>query len=79
MKLKLNENKIDEAVLALLQLGPHEHFRAWKTFDWDVMNRLHEKGYICDPVNKAKSVVLTDEGLVESERLLGQLFGKPDQ
>jgi hypothetical protein len=43
------------------------------------MNRLHEKGYICDPVNKTKSVVLTDEGLAESARLLRQLFGKPEQ
>jgi hypothetical protein len=79
MKLKLDENKIDEAVLALLQLGLHDHFRAWKTFDWGVMNRLHEKGYICDPVNKTKSVVLTDEGLAESARLLRQLFGEPEQ
>jgi hypothetical protein len=32
---------------------------------------------ICDPVGKAKSVVLTDEGLTESERLFRKLFGKP--
>jgi hypothetical protein len=30
------------------------------------MNRLHEKGLIEDPVNKAKSVVLTGKGLTES-------------
>ena len=28
----------------------------------------YRKGMICDPVGKAKSVVLTDEGLAESER-----------
>lgn len=39
MKLKLDENKIDEPVLALLQLGLHDNFRAWKTFDWDVAIR----------------------------------------
>ena len=30
---------------------------------------------ICDPVGKAKSVVLTDEGLAESRRLFSALFG----
>jgi hypothetical protein len=39
----------------------------WKSFDWDVMNRLHEKGFISDPVDKAKAVALTDEGLLESD------------
>jgi len=33
-------------VLALLWLGLHDNSRAWKGFDWDAMNRLHEKGYI---------------------------------
>ncbi|MEK6373403.1 MAG: DUF6429 family protein [Acidobacteriota bacterium] len=73
--MKLDAEKIDRAVLALLHLGLHEANRAWKGFDWDAMNRLHEKGYISDPVGKAKSVVLTEEGLRESERLLEQLFG----
>jgi len=34
--------------------------RAWKGFDWDAMERLHHKGYITDPVDKARSVVLTE-------------------
>jgi hypothetical protein len=33
------------------------------------------KGYISDPVGKAKSVIFTEEGLRESERLLEELFG----
>ena len=40
------------------------------------MNRLHEKGFILDPVSKAKSVALTQEGLAESKRLFNELFGK---
>ena len=40
------------------------------------MNRLHNKGFIYDPVGEAKSVVLTDEGLRESERLFRKLFVK---
>ena len=73
-------DKIDQAVLALLSLTLHDvdEFggRAWKGHDWDVLNRLHEKGWIGDPVSKAKSVVLTPEAIAESKRLLDQLFGK---
>ena len=69
--------KIDEAVLALLYLGRHDGDRAWKGFDWDAMGRLHEKGYITDPRGRAKSVILTDEGLKHSKRMLEELFGKP--
>ena len=58
-----DEQKVDDAVLALLYLTLHDEARAWKSFDWDALNRLHEKGYISNPVSKAKSVVLTDEGL----------------
>ena len=68
--MKLDLEKIDRAVLALLDLGLHDEYRAWKGFDWDAMSRLHEKGYISDPVGKAKSIVFTEEGLAESERLL---------
>ncbi len=49
--------------------------RAWKSFDWDAMTRLHEKGYISDPVGKAKSVMFTEQGLQKSERLLRTFFG----
>jgi len=74
--MALDNDKIDEAVLALLLLGMHDGTRAWKGFDWDAMNRLHEKGFISDPRGKAKSVVFTEEGLVEAQRLLEKLFSK---
>lgn len=73
--MNLDTDRIDEAVLALLHLGLHEGARTWKTFDWDAMARLHEKGYITDPVGKAKSVAFTEEGLRASERLCQALFG----
>ncbi|WP_395400512.1 DUF6429 family protein [Pseudoduganella sp. UC29_106] len=73
--MTLDPNKIDNAVLALLQLGLHDGNRTWKSFDWDAMNRLHAKGLISDPVGKAKSVELTERGMVESRRLLADLFG----
>ncbi|MCE7521386.1 DUF6429 family protein [Vreelandella titanicae] len=74
--MEIDENKVDDTVLALLYLTLHDGARAWKTFDWESLNRLHEKGFIADPVNKAKSVVLTEEGLQTSERLFNQLFSK---
>ena len=74
--MAMDTDKIDEAVLALLQLTLHDEFRSWKGHDWDVLDRLHRKGMIGDPVGKTKSVVLTSAGLAESERLFRQLFGK---
>jgi hypothetical protein len=40
------------------------------------MNRLHDKGMIQIPPRKAKSVVLTEEGVAESWRLFRELFAK---
>ena len=74
--MDIDTHKIDEAVLALLYLTLHEGSRAWKGFDWEAMNRLHEKGFISNPVGKAKSVVLTERGLRESERSFHKLFAK---
>jgi hypothetical protein len=54
----------------------HDGCRAWKGFDWDAMNRLHDKGYISDPRGKPKSVVFTEEGQKRAGQLLEELFGK---
>ena len=72
--MDIDTDKIDEAVLALLYLTLHDGFRAWKGHDWGALDRLYQNGMIDNPVGKAKSVVLTDEGLVESERLFRKLF-----
>jgi len=74
--MDIDTDKVDEATLALLYLGLHDGCRAWKSFDWETMGRLHEKGLITDPVSKAKSVMLTEEGLRESELLFRKLFGR---
>jgi len=73
-RMTLDNDKIDRAVLALLYLGLHDVDRAWKGFDWEVMNRLHEKGFVSDPRGKAKSVAFTERGLIEARRLLQELF-----
>ncbi len=77
--MKLDTDKIDDAVLALLLLGLHDQYRVWKSFDWDAMHRLHEKGLISDPVGKAKTVVLSERGMAESKRLIEQLFGTANE
>ncbi len=73
-----DENKVDEMTLALLHLVTwQDEFgkRAWKGFDWDTISRLHEKGYISNPVGKAKSVSLSEDGAKLSEQLFEKYFG----
>ena len=77
--MEYDKVKVDEMALALLYLTSFEEKgygpRAWKGMDWEVMNRLHEKGYIGDPKSKAKSVHLTEEGARLSETLFKEHFG----
>lgn len=72
--MSLDEDRIDDAVLALLYLGLHEEYRAWKDFDRDALDRLHEKGMIDSPRSKAKSVVFTEAGLRRSKALFEAAF-----
>ena len=75
--MEIDEEKVEEVSLALLYLTTFKDkfgFRAWKSHSWDVLDRLHEKGYIHDPVSKAKSVILTDEGAERSKRLFEKHF-----
>lgn len=77
--MEIDEDKIDDAALALFYLTLHDKFgRAWKQIDWSITDRLYEKGYIHDPVGKSKSVVLTEEGLAKSEELFKKLFAKSE-
>ena len=74
-----DKEKVDQYTLALLYLVTHERqedlgARAWKGFDMDTMNRLHEKGLITNPVSKAKSVGMTEEGFKLSESLFETFF-----
>ncbi|MFP4176776.1 MAG: DUF6429 family protein [Planctomycetota bacterium] len=74
-----DEEKVDDCTLALMFLVIHKGqyaTRAWKGFDWDTLDRLHEKGLISDPKSKARSVVLTEEGERRSRELFEELFGE---
>jgi len=77
--MDIDYDKIDDCTLALLYLVTSQDkygARAWKSFDWETMNRLHQKGYISDPKSKAKSVMVSEEGLARSRELFEQLFAK---
>lgn len=73
--MEYDKEKVDEVVLALLFLTSSRDAsgtRAWKGLDWEVMNRLYEKGYISNPIGKAPTVILSEEGA----KLLKELFLK---
>ena len=77
--MEIDEHKVDEISLALLYLTTFKDkfgIRAWKSHSWDVLDRLHESGYIDDPRSKAKSVLLTDEGVERSKALFEKHFAK---
>jgi len=72
----LDTNKLAEAALAILSLTLHDGGRVWKGLDWELMGLLHDKGWIVDPVSKAKSVVLTEEGEHLAQESLRKHFGR---
>ncbi|CAH0650308.1 MULTISPECIES: DUF6429 family protein [Pseudomonas] len=77
--MEYDEKLIEDAVLALLAAYSSDKGNAWKGFDFEIMNRLHERGFISNPVNKNKSIWLTVEGLERGRRLADQMFGLKTQ
>ncbi|MGH8386832.1 MAG: DUF6429 family protein [Pseudomonas sp.] len=77
--MEYDDKLIEDAVLALLAAFSSDSGNAWKGFDFEIMNRLHEQGFISDPVNKNKSIWLTEEGLERGRRIAAQLFGVKTQ
>lgn len=74
--MELDNDKLDAAALAILSLTLHDGRRVWKQVDWAVTDRLYEKGLIENPAGRAKSLVLTDEGLAKAEAVLARIFAK---
>ena len=70
-------DKIAEVTIALMYLtlhGDRGAVRAWKSMDWDVLDLLHDKGWIVDPKSKAKSVVVTEEGEARAKLMFEKHF-----
>ena len=73
--MAIHTDRLDDCVLAMLckggmaanAFGSRSTGIRWIDFI--------QKGLISDPVGRAKSVVLTDEGLEKAERLSRDLFG----
>jgi hypothetical protein len=76
LPVELDAEKLAEVALALLSLTLHDQVRVWKSIDWGLSNLLFQKGWIGDPVSKAKSLVLTDEGLKLAEVFLRKHFAQ---
>lgn len=70
-----NDKLIEDTVLALLALYSFNGGQAWKRFDFEIMNRLHEQGMISQPRGRAESVRLSPEGLERGQQIAGRLFG----
>ena len=73
----LNQEKIDDYTLALMYLVSFKDnygARAWKGFDRDTLDRLHDKGFISSAKTKAKSVSVSAEGEKEMQRLFEKYF-----
>jgi hypothetical protein len=76
--MQVDPKKAEELTLALMYLASFKEgsvVRTWKGYDWDVMNRLAEQGLISNPVGKAKSVVLTEEGEARSRAMAEKYLG----
>ena len=74
--MELDTDKLDAAALAILSLTLHDGRRVWKGVDWAITDRLFDKGLIENPSGRAKSLVLTEEGLAEAQAALAGLFSK---
>ncbi len=72
-----DEEKLAEIALAILCLSAETDklgTRAWKGIDWDVMDLLYKRGWIGNPVGKAKSVIVTEEGLEKAQEFQKKYF-----
>jgi len=70
----LDNDKLDEAALAILSLTLHDGNRVWKGIDWSITDRLHAKELIHAPIGNAKSLALTEAGMARAEAVLAKFF-----
>jgi hypothetical protein len=79
-----NDNLKKQLALALIYLSvwkeknfDTEVHRAWKGYDFDILDQLKEEGLIGFS-NKAKSVVLSAEGIENAKKLIQKFLEKKD-
>ena len=74
------EEKIKELTLLLLYLTSwkekdvfgEECMRAWKGYDFDILNCLEEENLIGGSTHKAKSTYLTENGIDKAKKLMNK-------
>ena len=72
------EEQIKELTLLLLYLTSwkekdsfgDEYMRAWKGYDFDILNKLQDEKLIGGSTYKAKSTYLTDSGVEKAKELM---------
>ena len=74
--IEIDWDKAEDLALALLFMTLHDGQRAWKGLDFELMDRLCERGLIGDPKGKAKSVVFTEEGLSRAREMFRKHLAK---
>lgn len=81
--MSVNWDKVDQAALALMHLTTFVEqggqARSWNGLDWDILDRMFERGWISDPRTKVKSVVVFDDAARLSKELFAQQFGESDR
>lgn len=70
----MHNPKKRRGVLALTSAFEFDNGRAWKRFDFEVMQSLADQGWISDPRGREESVHLTPEGRVRAKELADRLF-----
>ncbi len=71
-----DDQRIDHAALALLALHVDRQRHTWKGFDFGILDRLHARGLITDPVNRNKGVYLTEDGERIGMQLAARWFAR---
>ena len=74
--MQYDDAKVEDAVLALLGVFELENGRAWKRFDFDVLDAFFARGLISDPRGRQESVHLTEAGLMRAKSLAQCMFGQ---
>jgi len=76
-KFEYDKDKVDEFALALLHLSTFEGelgLKVWKNLDLGILTRLHEKGFISNPITGSKSVAISKEAAEKAEQLFRKHF-----
>lgn len=68
--MEYDKDQVDEMTMALIFLvttREGEGGRAWKGFDWKILERLHQRGWLAQPQIKSLSLEITAEGMAKGQ------------